>query len=137
MPWRKNINVTVRCFSDLVAPFKTNSAGCSVAAMCSARQHYAALAMNLLRLFKWEIFEHPLYSSDLGQIDFESQANRLWRGEPLRKWWRTERQCWWAVEKLGGHWVCRRHRNVCETVREVFKFERQLCQKIALVSGMW
>lgn len=25
-------------------------------------------------------------------------------GKRLRKWWQTERKCWWAVEKFGGQW---------------------------------
>lgn len=35
----------------------------------NAQPHFATLAMNLLWQLKWEVIEHPSYSSDLAQSD--------------------------------------------------------------------
>jgi hypothetical protein len=52
----------------------------------NARPHTAARTRALLEHFKWELFDHPLYSSDLAASDYD-QFTRTY----LKNWFRSQR----------------------------------------------
>lgn len=134
MPRRKTVNVTVYCQMLQQLGCTIQNKQCRM--LCSS---YVLPHDNIMLHWRWtcsgcwnENFSNiNVIAQTWARLILSHKLKCCGGGELLRKWWRTERKCWWAVEKLGGHWVCRRHRNVCETVRQVFKFERRLCQKIA------
>ena len=79
----------VKCWISFGGQSKTNGAGCSV--RCRSSAQHAACTNVLIKLFNWEIFDHPPYSPELAPSDYHLFTK-------MKVWLAT--QCFHTNEKL-------------------------------------